>query len=86
MVRIMQPLGLDFIAHDPVVSEARARELGVRLVDLDTLFRDSDIVTVNCPLTPQTRGLVNADALALDEEDAPFSSTRRVGRLSIRLR
>ena len=50
-------------------SEARARELGVRLVDLETLFRDSDIVTVNCPLSAETRGLVNADRLAADEED-----------------
>ncbi len=38
-------------------SPERARELGVALVDLDTVFRDSDIVTVNCPLTSETRGL-----------------------------
>jgi phosphoglycerate dehydrogenase-like enzyme len=51
LVRIMRPLGLEFIAHDPHVDDAIARELGVRLVSLETVFRDSDIVTVNCPLS-----------------------------------
>ena len=77
MVNIMRPLGLDFIAHDPVISSERARELGVRLVDLDTLFRDSDIVTVNCPLSTDTRGLVNAERLALMRKSAILINTAR---------
>jgi D-3-phosphoglycerate dehydrogenase len=77
MVSIMRPLGLEFIAHDPVVSAERARELGVRLVDLDTIFRDSDIVTVNCPLSPATRGLVNAERLALMKKTAILINTAR---------
>jgi phosphoglycerate dehydrogenase-like enzyme len=77
MVRIMQPLGLNFIAHDPHVDAARARQLGVRLVDLDTLFGASDIVTVNCPLTPATRGLVNAERLARMKPTAYLINTAR---------
>jgi len=77
MVRIMQPLGLDFMAHDPAVSPERARELGVRLVDLDTLFRESDIVTVNCPLTPGTRKLVDASRLSLMKKSAFLINTAR---------
>jgi phosphoglycerate dehydrogenase-like enzyme len=77
MVRIMQPLGLDFIAHDPNVTEAAARELGVRLVDLDTVFRECDIVTVNCPLTPATRGLVSEARLALMKPTAFLINTAR---------
>lgn len=77
MVNIMRPLGLDFIAHDPGIGSERALELGVRLVDLDTLFRDSDIVTVNCPLTPGTRGLVNAKRLALMKMSAILINTAR---------
>jgi phosphoglycerate dehydrogenase-like enzyme len=77
MVNIMRPLGLEFIAHDPGISPDRARELGVRLVDLDTLFRDSDIVTVNCPLSPGTRGLVNAERLALMKKNAILINTAR---------
>jgi len=77
MVRIMKPLGLEFIAYDPVASEARARELGVKLVDLETVFRDSDIVTVNCPLSAATRGLVNAERLALMKRNAILINTAR---------
>ncbi|MEX2649673.1 MAG: NAD(P)-dependent oxidoreductase [Alphaproteobacteria bacterium] len=77
MVRIMRPLGLDFIANDPNVSEAFARELGVRLVSLETVFRESDIVTVNCPLSTATRGLVNAERLALMKPTAYLINTAR---------
>ncbi|MBL8907104.1 MAG: dehydrogenase [Rhizobiales bacterium] len=77
MVQIMRPLGLDFIAHDPGVSAERAKELGVRLVDLDTLFRESDIVTVNCPLMPGTRGLVDASRLAVMKKSAILINTAR---------
>ena len=77
MVNIMRPLGLDFIAHDPAVSTERANELGVRLVDLDTVFRESDIVTVNCPLTSGTRGLVNAARLSLMKKSAILINTAR---------
>jgi glycerate dehydrogenase len=36
----------------------------VRYVDLDTLFRESDVVSLHCPLTPQTRNLVNSQRLS----------------------
>jgi phosphoglycerate dehydrogenase-like enzyme len=63
--RLAKPFGMQFIAHDPFVNPALAAELGIRLVDLDTVFRESDFVTLNCPLTPETRHLVNARRLAL---------------------
>jgi len=63
--RLAKPFDMRFIAHDPYVNPARAAELGITLVDLDTIFRESDFVTLNCPLTPQTRHLVDARRLAL---------------------
>jgi D-3-phosphoglycerate dehydrogenase len=77
MVRIMRPLGLAFIAHDPNVDAARARALGVSLVDLETVFRVSDILTINCPLTDSTRGLVNATRLAMMKPTAFLINTAR---------
>lgn len=38
--------------------------LFVRYVELEALFRQSDVVTLHCPLTPETRGLVNAESLS----------------------
>ena len=43
---------------------------GVQFVDLPTLFRDSDVVSLHCPLTPQTRHLVNRERLALMKPSA----------------
>jgi phosphoglycerate dehydrogenase-like enzyme len=77
MFRLAKPLDLKFIAHDPFADPAVAKELGVRLVDLDTVFRESDIVTVNCPLTAETRHLVNGARIGLMKPTAYFINTAR---------
>jgi len=46
-------------------------------VDLDTLFRDSDVVSLHCPLTPETKGLVDARRLALMKPTAFLVNTAR---------
>ena len=67
LFRLAKPWDMNFIAHDPYVDAAAAEQLGVRLVDdFETLFREADIVCVNCPLSDATRHLVNAERLALE--------------------
>ncbi len=75
LFRLCQPLGLRFIAGDPVGDPARADELGVRLVGLDQVFRKSDILTVNCPVTPEPRQLVDGPRLAIMKPGAVLIST-----------
>ncbi len=53
-------LKLKVIAHDPFVSEERARQIGVELVSLAELFQRADIITIHTSLTDETRGLINA--------------------------
>src|SRR5258705_189060 len=65
------------VGYDSVHVEALAREHGVRLVSLETLFAESDIVTVNCPLSPATRGLVDAKRLASMKSTAYLINTAR---------
>lgn len=48
-------LGVQVLAHDPYVSEAKARQHNVALVDFDTLCAQSDIISIHCPLTDETR-------------------------------
>jgi D-3-phosphoglycerate dehydrogenase len=55
--------GMTPIAHDPYITSARADAFGVKLVELETLLRESDIVTLHVPLTRQTRGLIDAERL-----------------------
>ena len=56
--------GMDVIAYDPYVQAGRAAQMGVRLVDLDTLLAESDFISVHLPKTPETVGLIGADELA----------------------
>jgi phosphoglycerate dehydrogenase-like enzyme len=77
LFRLARPFDMRFIAHDPYADAKVAAELGVELVSLEEVFRRSDVVSVNCPLTPQTRGLVNAERLALMKPTAYLINTAR---------
>lgn len=77
LFRLAQPLGMNFIAHDPYADSTAAAELGVDLVDLDDLFQNADFVCINCPLTDETEGLVNAERLALMKPTAFLINTAR---------
>jgi len=56
-------LGMTVIAFDPIVAPEAAVKLHVRLVPLDRLLREADIVSVHTPLTPQTTNLIGAEQL-----------------------
>ncbi|MEU4364505.1 hydroxyacid dehydrogenase [Promicromonospora sp. NPDC023987] len=71
---------LDLLLHDPHVDGRTARELGARLVDLDEIFRASDVVTLHAPDLPETRHLADARRIALMRPDAVLVNTAR-GRL-----
>jgi phosphoglycerate dehydrogenase-like enzyme len=77
MFRLAKPFDMTFIAHDPYADPQQMAALGVELVDLDTLFRNSDFLTVNCPLNESTRGLVNANKLSLMKKTAYLINTAR---------
>jgi phosphoglycerate dehydrogenase-like enzyme len=77
LFRLAKPYDMKFIAHDPFADRQVAAELGIELVDLETLFRRSDVLAVNCPLTAETRHLVNAQRLALMKPTAYFINTAR---------
>jgi phosphoglycerate dehydrogenase-like enzyme len=77
MFRLCKPLDMKFIAHDPFADRKTADALGVSLVDLETVFRESDFLAINCPLMPETTHLVNAQRLALMKPTAYFINTAR---------
>ena len=55
--------GMRVIAYDPYVQAGRAAQMGVRLVGLDDLLAESDVVSVHLPKTPETVGLIGAEQL-----------------------
>lgn len=66
-------------AYDPFLDPAEAAKLGVRLMSLDELLSTSDFISVHCPLTEKTRGLVGRRELGLMKPDAYFINTARGG-------
>jgi glyoxylate reductase len=53
------------------------KELGAEFVDLDTLLREADIVTIHTPLTPETENLINEEKLKLMKKTAYLINTAR---------
>ncbi|MDA8312308.1 MAG: C-terminal binding protein [Actinomycetota bacterium] len=68
-------LGMAIVVHDPFLSEPAPD--GVDLVDLATLLGRSDVVSLHCPLTETTRGLIGPDELAAMRPSAVLVNTSR---------
>ena len=77
MARIAAAFGMQVLAFDQFPPTTAAD--GVRFADLDTVFRDSDAVTLHCPLTAENRELVNAARLAIMKPTAYLVNTARGG-------
>jgi len=69
--------GLDVIAHDPYVASQVFAALGVRSVSFEELLGRSDWISVHAPLTPATRGLLDAAAFARMKKGAAIVNTAR---------
>lgn len=73
---IAQAMGMTVLAHS-----ARSRPLPesaqLRYVDLDTLYAEADVISLHCPLTPQTKGMINRDALAKMKHSALLLNASR---------
>jgi glycerate dehydrogenase len=72
---VAQAIGMSVLAHD--AAQPSSEPEGVRFVALEELFRRSDVVSLHCPLTPATHGLVNAERLALMKPSAYLINTGR---------
>ncbi|MGI9487946.1 MAG: NAD(P)-dependent oxidoreductase [Geminicoccaceae bacterium] len=75
--RMAKPFDMKFIAYDPYASKKIAKELGIRLVSLEELFLEADILSVSCPLSEETYHIVNAERLALMKRSAYLINTSR---------
>ncbi|HET8577053.1 MAG TPA: phosphoglycerate dehydrogenase [Methylomirabilota bacterium] len=55
---------MEVLVYDPYIPESRARDLGVRLTDLQTVLAQSDVVTIHVPLNEETENMIAARELA----------------------
>lgn len=77
LARKMAAFGVTVIAHDPYANPAVAADLGVTLVDSETLYRQADFLSVHVPLTDSTQGMVGHDQFALMKPTAYLINTAR---------
>jgi len=69
--------GMKVIAYDPYAKPEVFKQAGVDSVDFDTLLASSDYLSVHAPLTPQTRGMMNAQAFGKLKKGAYIVNTAR---------
>ena len=75
VAQLGRPFGMQVIAHSRSLKDSIEGE--VRAVDRDTLFRESDFLTLHCPLTEETDRVVNAESLATMKPTAFLINTGR---------
>jgi len=69
----------ELLVYDPYVSESRAKDLGARLTDFETLLRQSDVITFHVPLTAETDHMMTARELALTKRGVRLVNCARGG-------
>jgi D-lactate dehydrogenase len=69
--------GMRVLAYDLYPDRAFEHETGIEYVDIDTLYHESDIVSLNCPLTAETFHLVNRDTIPKMKDGVMIINTGR---------
>ncbi|MBF6329251.1 phosphoglycerate dehydrogenase [Nocardia transvalensis] len=67
------------VAYDPYVSPARAAQLGIELLSLDELLQRADLISIHLPKTPETKGLLSKEKLALTKKGVIIVNAARGG-------
>lgn len=77
LIRILKGLGMHILAYDLYPDHKFAEEEGIIYVTLDELYRGSDIISLHCPLTDQTRYLINEDSIDKMKDGVMIINTGR---------
>ncbi len=77
LIKIVKGFGMNVIAYDPFKNESLANELDFKYVELDELYKNSDIISLNCPLTKETKYMINEDTMKLMKDGVMIVNTGR---------
>lgn len=78
MIKILQGLGMDIFAYDPFPDY----KLHVKYTSLEQLYENSDIISLHCPLTQETKHMINYSALAMMKSSVLIINTSRGGLIN----
>ncbi len=77
VIKIAKGFGMKVLASDPYPDLEFAKEQGFEYVSLEKLLQNSDIITIHCPLTDQTKHLINKENIKLIKKGAYLINTAR---------
>ena len=77
MIDILNGFGMNVLAYDLYPNEEHAIKHGFKFTDLETLYKESDVISLHCPLTPETHYLINDKAISLMKEGSLLINTGR---------
>lgn len=77
--RIGKGFGMSVLGYDPYPDEKKANECGFRYVDLDSLLKEADVISLHVPETPETHHLMNTERFSLMKPSALLINTSRGG-------
>lgn len=77
MADILMGFGMKIIAYDPFPNNDWAKEKNIEYVGLDEIFQKSDVLSLHCPLTEETKHVVNHDRMKMMKHDAVIINTGR---------
>jgi D-3-phosphoglycerate dehydrogenase / 2-oxoglutarate reductase len=77
VARLVQAFGARVLVYDPYIPQEKIQEMGCEPVDLDTLLKESDYVSLHCRLTKETQGMIGEREVALMKPTAYLVNTAR---------
>ena len=77
VIRLLRPFNVRILVFDPYLSDWDAGRMNVERVDLNTLFKASDLVTIHAPSIPETDRMIGAEQLRLLRDDGVLVNTSR---------
>ncbi len=76
-IELLQQFDVDVLAYDPHLSAEKIAGMGARKVELEELFKESDIISLHAPSIPATNHMINKDTLAMMKDDVILINTAR---------
>ena len=77
LIKILHGFGMNVMAYDLYPDHEFAKQYDVKVVGLDELYTHSDIISLHCPLTPDTKFLINKDSIAKMKKGVMIINTGR---------
>lgn len=79
LIRILKGFGMQVLAFDPYPDKEFELELGIKYAPLERIFKEAEMLSLNCPLTAETKYLINKDSIKKMKDGVMIINTGRGG-------